>query len=135
MSLSVATLLAYKGNSLITIPPGASVSEAVSRMVEADVGSVLVVADDRLQGVFTEREYLRRVVLEGRTPRETRVEAVMTTGATTVGLETSLEACLALLTEPAIRYLPVLDADRLVGVVSIGDCVRAMANARDESTA
>ena len=129
MTPTVSALLAHKGRSLVTIPPDATVFECIGRMVEANVGSILVLADEEVRGIFTERDYLRRIALEGRTSRETRVEEVMTRDLVTITPETPVADCLALMTEHKIRHLPVLHAGHLVGVVSIGDCVRALAEA------
>ncbi len=140
MAVFVSSLLAHKGGDLVTIEPSATVFEAIRRMVDANVGAVVVLDGDTadsgggLAGIFTERDYLRRIALEGRTSRETRVADVMTTGLVTVGPGESVETCLALMTEHRIRHLPVVDGERLAGVVSIGDCVRAQAeDARGEA--
>lgn len=124
---TVATLLSHKGHDVLTIAPGATVFEAIGRMVEVGVGSILVVTDGAVKGIFTERDYLRRIALEGRTSRETRVEEVMTTDLVTVEPRASVEACLTTMTENKIRHLPVMEGDKLVGVISIGDCVRSVA--------
>ena len=139
MSVSVSTVLSHKGRDVVTIGPEATVFEAISRMVEANVGAIVIVdadADGReaLAGIFTERDYLRRIALQGRTSRETRVRDAMTADLVTVAPDTSVDACLGRMTERKIRHLPVLDDGALVGVVSIGDCVRALAeSARGEA--
>lgn len=134
MSTRVSALLAHKETGLVTIAPDATVYEAIECMVRHNVGSVVVCDGDRLAGIFTERDYLRRIALEGRTSRETAVRDVMTPRLTTVTPETSVDECLATMTDHKIRHLPVLEAGRLVGVVSIGDCVRAVAErARGEA--
>ncbi|HIG73671.1 MAG TPA: CBS domain-containing protein [Bacteroidetes bacterium] len=131
MAPTVSALLAHKGRSLVTIPPDATVFEAIGRMVESNVGSILVMDDEDVRGIFTERDYLRRIALEGRTSRETRVEEVMTRDLVTVTPDTAVSECLALMTERKIRHLPVLHAGHLVGVVSIGDAVRQLAEAAE----
>ena len=129
MSATVSTLLAHKGGEVVTIAPEATVFEAIGKMVENNVGAIVAVESDDLRGIFTERDYLRRIALQGRTSRETRVEEAMTADLITVTPEASVDECLATMTERKIRHLPVLHAGRLVGVVSIGDCVRALAEA------
>lgn len=125
MPLSIANLLDRSGGALVTIGPQATVFEAIGRMVEHNVGSILVTEGDALRGIFTERDYLRRIALEGRTSRETLVGDVMTADLVTVGPEESVDACLATMTDRKIRHLPVLRDGDLAGVVSIGDLVRA----------
>ena len=125
MRLPVSTLLNRKDTTMVSIGPDASVFEAIGRMVEHNVGSILVVADNALQGIFTERDYLRRIALQGRTSRETSVRDVMTADLVTVDPATSVDACLSLMTSHKIRHLPVLRDGEIAGVVSIGDCVRA----------
>ena len=126
MQTSVSAILRRKGREVVTIDPVATVFDAISRMVEHNVGALVVLEGDAPAGIFTERDYLRRIALEGRTSRTTRVEEVMTRGLRTVGPDATAEGCLALMTEHRIRHLPVVDEGRLHGVVSIGDCVRAL---------
>ena len=125
MPRSLSTILNKKGDRIITIGPDATVFDAIGRMVDANVGAILVVDGADLVGIFTERDYLRRIALEGRTSRETLVGDVMTSDLITVGPETTTGQCLALMTDRKIRHLPVLRDGELAGIVSIGDCVRA----------
>lgn len=128
MSTRVSALLAHKDATLVTIGPEATVYDAIERMVSHNVGAIVVCDGDRLAGIFTERDYLRRIALEGRTSRATRVSDVMTRDLVTVTPADSVDACLATMTDHKIRHLPVLDdAKTLVGVISIGDCVREVA--------
>lgn len=134
MSTPVSNLLSNKDAVLVSTTPDATVYEAIEAMVARNVGSIVVMDGDRLAGIFTERDYLRRIALEGRTSRETRVADVMTADLVTVEPATTVEACLATMTDHKIRHLPVIDDGRLVGVVSIGDCVREVAErARGEA--
>ena len=134
MSTPVARLLSHKDTALVSTTPDATVYQAIEAMVARNVGSIVVMEGDRLAGIFTERDYLRRIALEGRTSRETRVADVMTADLVTVEPTTPVDACLATMTDHKIRHLPVMDGDRLVGVVSIGDCVREVAErARGEA--
>lgn len=125
MPRSLSTLLNKKGGRIITIGPDATVFDAIGRMVEANVGAILIVDGSDVQGIFTERDYLRRIALEGRTSRDTLVRDVMTSDLITVEPDTTTGQCLALMTDRKIRHLPVLRDGELVGIVSIGDCVRA----------
>jgi CBS domain-containing protein len=122
----VAKILADKGSSVIRIDGDATVFEAIKAMVDANVGAILVSGNqaDRVEGIFTERDYLRRVAVEGRTSRDTLVREVMTSPVIVVGPETSVEEAMALMTDRRIRHAPVVDGERLIGMVSIGDLVR-----------
>jgi CBS domain-containing protein len=122
----VAKILADKGGNVIRIGGEATVFDAVKAMVDANVGAILVTGrdPDQVEGIFTERDYLRRIAVEGRTSRETLVRDVMTSPVIVVGPETSVEEAMALMTDRRIRHAPVVDGERLVGRVSIGDLVR-----------
>jgi CBS domain-containing protein len=121
---TVADILEQKGRSLYRIDAGASVFDAVKAMVDANVGSLLVTVDDRIEGIVTERDYLRRVTLEGRNERETPVREIMSAPLIVVRPDTTLEECRSLMTERRIRHLPVVEGTEVVAVVSIGDVVK-----------
>jgi CBS domain-containing protein len=128
----VSDILDEKGRDVLSIEAEATVFDAIKRMVEANVGSLLVFEDGKLAGIVTERDYLRRVALEGRTEKETAVREIMTAPLVYVTPDTTLEECMAVMTERRIRHLPVLDADRQVlGVVSIGDLVKYRSKQQD----
>jgi CBS domain-containing protein len=121
----VAKVLEGKGSEVLRIDAEATVFEAIKRMVGANVGALLVTDGGRVAGIVTERDYLRRVTLEGRTEEETLVREIMTSPLVYVTPETSVEECMAVMTERRIRHLPVFSEGRdLVGVVSIGDLVK-----------
>jgi signal-transduction protein with cAMP-binding, CBS, and nucleotidyltransferase domain len=120
----LSEILDDKGRDLLEIEAGASVFEAVRRMVEANVGSLLVTEGGEITGIVTERDYLRRVTLEGRTDEETPVREIMSSPLIVVGMETSIDECMALMTDQRIRHLPVVDGGQVVGIVSIGDLVK-----------
>jgi CBS domain-containing protein len=124
----VAKILAEKGSDVIRIAGDATVFEAVKQMVEANVGAILVTGSDpdKIEGIFTERDYLRRIAVEGRTSRDTLVREVMTSPVIAVGPETTVEEAMALMTDRRIRHAPVIDDDHLLGMVSIGDLVRLL---------
>jgi len=133
MYTTVAAILRRKGDQVVTVAPDATVFEAIGRMVENNVGALVVDAGGPV-GIFTERDYLRRIALEGRTSRTTRVDEVMTSDLVTVAPDAGAEQCLQMMTEHRIRHLPVMVDGRLAGVVSIGDCVRALLEgARDRA--
>jgi len=120
----VSDLLKGKDVRLLTVPADASVYDAVKQMVEANVGSLLVTVDGRIQGIVTERDYLRRVTLEGRTDEDTNVSEIMTAPLIVVRPETSVEECMAVMTDRRIRHMPVVDDGEIVAMVSIGDIVK-----------
>ncbi len=121
----VASILETKGGDVLQIDGSATVLDAIKRMVAANVGSLLVMEGDKLAGIVTERDYLRRVALEGREENETPVREIMSAPLVYVTPETSIDECMAVMTERRIRHLPVLgDGRDVVGVVSIGDVVK-----------
>jgi CBS domain-containing protein len=123
---TVAKILEEKGGSVIRIDGDATVLEAVQAMVEANVGALLVTGSDvnDVEGIFTERDYLRRVAVQGLGERDTPVRAVMTTPVVVITPETEIEEAMALMTDRRIRHVPVVSEDTLVGMISIGDLVR-----------
>ena len=121
---NVSEMLAEKGHALQRIDADASILEAVEQMVEANVGSLLVTKSGEVTGIVTERDYLRRVVVEGRTDRETPVREIMSSPLIVVTPQTSVDECMALMTNRRIRHLPVVDAGKVAGIVSIGDVVK-----------
>jgi CBS domain-containing protein len=121
----VAKLLEGKGTDVLRIDADATVFDAIRRMVDSNVGALLVTERGKVAGIVTERDYLRRVTLEGRTAEETLVREIMTSPLVYVTPETSVEECMAVMTERRIRHLPVFaDGRDLVGIVSIGDVVK-----------
>jgi CBS domain-containing protein len=121
----IASVLDEKGRDVLQIEADATVLDAIKRMVESNVGALLVTDDGNVTGIVTERDYLRRVTLEGRTEQETLVRDIMTAPLVYVTPETSVEECMAVMTERRIRHVPVFSEGRdLVGIVSIGDLVK-----------
>jgi CBS domain-containing protein len=120
----VSEILEEKGRNVLEIEADASVFEAVKRMVEANVGSLLVTEGGEIAGIVTERDYLRRVTLEGRTDKETPVREIMTSPLIVVTPETPIDECMALMTDRRIRHVPVVDGGEVVGMISIGDLVK-----------
>ena len=123
---AVAKILEEKGGGVIRIDGDATVLEAVQAMVEANVGALLVTGSDEndVQGIFTERDYLRRVAVQGLGERETPVRDVMTSPVVVITPETEVEEAMALMTDRRIRHVPVVESETLVGMISIGDLVR-----------
>ncbi len=124
---SVGQLLQDKGSSVWTVSPGATVFEALGLMADRNVGALLVTDGGGVVGIFSERDYARKVVLHGHASREVAVRDIMTTRLVTVSPEQGLHDCMELMTQHRVRHLPVIDQDgHLAGVVSIGDVVKAV---------
>jgi CBS domain-containing protein len=123
-SVSVGTLLDRKGRRVFSIAPEASVYSAIEQMAERGIGALVVLQDGRLAGVFSERDYTRKVILAGRSSRETEVGEIMSTDLVTVAPTDGVNHCLRLMTENRVRHLPVVADGLVVGVLSIGDLVK-----------
>ena len=123
-SVSVGTLLDRKGRRVFSIAPEASVYSAIEQMAERGIGALVVLQDGRLAGVFSERDYTRKVILAGRSSRETEVGEIMSTDLVTVTPTDGVNHCLRVMTEHRVRHLPVVADGFVVGVLSIGDLVK-----------
>jgi len=115
-----------KKPGVYSIDPGATVLDALNRLAEKNVGALLVMKGDRLVGIFSERDYARRMILHGRSSKETTVDEVMTREVFTIAPEATAGDCMVHMTDRHIRHLPVVEGGRVVGVISIGDVVRTM---------
>ncbi len=122
----VKHVLDKKGRDVHVIHPDASVFDALKRMAENNIGSLVVLQDGNLVGIITERHYAREIVLKGRTSPGTLVRDIMSTKVICTQLDQSVEECMAVMTAKAVRHLPVLERGRLVGIVSIGDMVNSI---------
>jgi signal-transduction protein with cAMP-binding, CBS, and nucleotidyltransferase domain len=127
----VSDILKGKKGALLTIGSDASVFDMVKQMVDANVGSLLVTVDGRIEGIVTERDYLRRVTLEGRTDKDTPVSEIMTSPLIVVTPQTPVEECMAIMTDRRIRHMPVVDDGEVIGLVSIGDLVKFQSQQQD----
>jgi CBS domain-containing protein len=123
---SVSQILDRKGRDVLTVRPEQMVLDALKSMAEADVGSVMVMSGDTVEGIFTERQYARKVFLMGKASPTTPVRDVMERDVIFVTPDQSVEACMALMTEKRIRHVPVLSDGRLVGMISIGDLMKSV---------
>lgn len=122
---TIQQVLDKKGHEVLSVRPDNTVFDAIKKMAERDVGSVVVIYDGKLVGVFTERHYARKVFLEGRASPTTRVGDVMETRVACARPEQTIEECMAVMTEKRVRHLPVLHHKKLVGLISIGDLVKS----------
>ena len=120
----VADILRGKGSNVLTIEASATVFDALVKIVDANVGSILVTDGGKIVGIMTERDYLRKIAVRGRTSHDTIVREIMSEPLIAVTPETALEEAMAIMTDRRIRHLPVVEDDDIVGVVSIGDLVK-----------
>ncbi len=123
---TVRTLLERKGRAIYSVEPDTAVLEAIRLMAEHHVGALLVLSGGALHGIVSERDYARKVILRGRSSADTPVRDIMSSPVLTVSLETSVQECMQLVTERHVRHLPVMEAGRVTGMVSIGDLVKAV---------
>lgn len=126
MGTPIINILKRKGDWVITIDRSATVYQAIERMVNNNVGAIIITDQGNPCGIFTERDYLRRIALQGRTSRETIVQDVMTEQIFCVDTHYTVEECLAIMSDKKIRHLPVMRGDHLAGIISIGDCVKEL---------
>jgi signal-transduction protein with cAMP-binding, CBS, and nucleotidyltransferase domain len=124
----VAKILETKGREVLSVDADATVFDAAQRMIDANVGAMLVSVRGRISGIVTERDYLRRVTLEGRADRDTPVREIMSSPLIVISPDTTIDECMALMTEQRIRHLPVAEHGDVVGVISIGDVVKFQSN-------
>jgi len=120
----LSDILRNKSGDVLKIETSATVYDAIEKMVERNVGSILVTDGDDVVGIMTERDYLRKIALQGRTSRETQVGEIMSSPLVYVTPKTTVEESMAIMTDRRIRHLPVVDEEKVVGVVSIGDLVK-----------
>jgi CBS domain-containing protein len=124
--ITVQQILQKKGGEVWTIGPQVTVFDALKLMAVKEIGALLVVEAGKVVGIFSERDYARKVILKGRSSKDTPVRKIMTERVITVDPNTTVEVCMGLMTDRHIRHLPVIEDDRLIGVISIGDVVKVI---------
>jgi CBS domain-containing protein len=130
---AVRAILRAKGGSVWSVSPGATVFDALVLMAEKETGALVVVSEGKLAGMFSERDYARKLILHGKSSRDTVVQEIMSTPVVTVTPDQTVEECMRIMTRHRIRHLPVIDGEELVGVVSIGDLVNSIISAQAET--
>lgn len=122
---TVADILKVKGKKVVCIPPSGTVMDALNEMAENGIGAILVMEGDKAMGIFSERDYARRVKLMGKL-EDTNIKDVMTKAVYYVSPDCTVEECMGLMTDKRIRHLPVVDSGKVIGVISIGDVVKEL---------
>jgi CBS domain-containing protein len=130
---TIREILNHKGGTTWTVTPETTVFEAIQLMAEKNVGALLVVRESKLAGIITERDYTRKVALKGRSSKDTRVNEILSGQVIHVSPEHTVEQCLRLMTEHRVRHLPVLEGQKIVGVISIGDLVNCVITAQSST--
>jgi CBS domain-containing protein len=127
----VERILRNKGSQVYSIPPDVTVYEALEKLAEKDIGALVVMKGTDLVGMFSERDYVRKVILKGRSSKEMLVHEIMSSPVITVSPGTTVEECMRRMTAERCRHLPIVDGERVIGVVSIGDLVNWIITAQD----
>ena len=128
----VSQFLERKGHDVWWVAPETTVFDALQLMANKKVGALLVLEEDSLVGVFSERDYARKVILKGKSSKDTPVRDIMSTKIVCVAPNQSTEECMSLMTEKRVRHLPVMDGENLIGIISIGDVVKAVIADRED---
>lgn len=124
--MKVSDIIKAKGNKVYSVTGQVSVYEAIKEMSEKNIGAILVIEDEKLIGILSERDYARKIVLKGKLSRETLVKEIMTENVLTVNTSDTIEKCMGIMTKKHIRHLPVVENDKVVGMISIGDVVNGI---------
>lgn len=130
---TISEILHHKGTLVWSISPEATVFEAIQLMADKNIGALLVTQADRLLGILTERDYTRKVALKGKSSKQTAVKEILSGQVIHVSPDHTVEECMRLMTDNRVRHLPVLEADRIVGVISIGDLVNWIITAQSST--
>ena len=133
--MKVSNILEVKGNKVYSVTGQVSVYEAIKEMSEKNIGAILVMEGEKLTGILSERDYARKIVLKGKLSRETLVKDIMTENVLTVTTEDTIEKCMGIMTEKHIRHLPVVENDKVLGMISIGDVVNGIIETQKETIA
>ena len=134
-SVPVSSLLHHKGSTVWHISPEATVFDAIQLMADKNIGALPVMSHDHLAGVFTERDYTRKIALAGKTSKQTLIKEIISANFVTVTPDESVEECMRLMTEHRIRHLPVVQNEEVVGIISIGDLVNWIISSQDATIA
>ena len=131
--ITVRQLLEVKGRSVFSVDPDATVFSAITQMAERGIGALVVLEENALTGIISERDYLTKVVLKNRSSRETKVAEIMTPKPISIVLTNTVEDCMQIMTKRRVRHLPVVDGGRVIGMISIGDVLKHMLDEREQT--
>ena len=132
MSVTVSSILQYKGHDVWSVSPDESVFQAISLMADKGIGALVVIEGETLVGIISERDYARKVALKGKTSKDTPVRDIMTSPVVSVSPNQTVDECMRIVTAKRIRHLPVVQNEKVVGVVSIGDLVQRVISTQGE---
>ncbi|MFC1481577.1 CBS domain-containing protein [Candidatus Neomarinimicrobiota bacterium] len=127
----VRDIINAKGSDAWSVTSDTTVYDAIKLMADKDIGALLVLSGKKVEGIFTERDYARKVILEGKASEKLPVKTIMTARVTYITMENTLDECMAVMTEKRVRHLPVMDNDHLAGIISIGDVVKAIISGQE----
>jgi CBS domain-containing protein len=130
---TVRDILQEKGSEVYAVMPEASVYQALQLMADKNVGALMVLAGGKTVGLISERDYARKIVLKGRLSRDVPVKEIMSTEVVSIGPDEDVEGCMTLMTHKRVRHLPVFEKERLIGIISIGDIVKAIIEHKEET--
>jgi CBS domain-containing protein len=131
VTCTIDTILHHKGSAIWSVTPDTTVFDSIKLMSHKNVGALLVMKDGKLHGVFSERDYTRKIVLKGKSSKTTAVEEILSTPVVSATPHQTIEDCMRLMTEHRVRHLPVLEGDKVIGIVSIGDLVNWIISAQN----
>lgn len=135
MLMKVSNILQVKGYKVYSVTGQISVYDAIKVMGEKNIGAILVIEDDKLKGILSERDYARKIVLKGKSSKDTLVSEIMTENVLTVTADDTIEKCMAVMSENHFRHLPVVENDKVVAMISIGDVVNGIIESQKETIA